>query len=101
MATNLVQFVNDDEFAWNVEMWRDIVRNNKRSIPFVWFQLETDETWLPNVLVQAGFFSSGGQVKKNRKDLWRDIDLNGETVALSWAKIRIFRVNSLDTRAGS
>lgn len=78
--------------ADDVGLWRNIVKNNKRGIKSVPFFIVTNETWLPNVLVQTGFFPSGNMVKKNRKDLWRDL-IHQEIVKLSWAQIRIFQVD--------
>lgn len=72
-----------------VEDWRQIVKNNRR-ISFITFVLWTNETWLPLILSQAGFFPSNGEVKKNRPDFWRDVNPDGEEIAIGkWANIRI------------
>lgn len=71
----------------DVDGWRDVQKRNQ-SIKKIGFGLITDETWLPLVLVQAGFFPSNGQVKKNQPKLWRDV-VPGEVVELSWASIKI------------
>lgn len=73
------------------EEWRAVMKNNptlKRQGRLAHFILHTNETWLPNVLVQAGFFQSGNQVKLNQPKLWRDL-IHGENVRLSWANILI------------
>ncbi len=67
--------------------WRQVVKNNAR-IEHVVFTIHTSETWLPTILRDAGFFPSNSEVKKNRKDLWRDVE-HGETVKLSWARVLI------------
>lgn len=74
-----------------IEDWRDVVKNNGevRSIEFV---LVTDETWLPLILVQAGFFTSNSEVKKNRSDLWRDA-VHQEWIKMKWCKIHIHQVS--------
>jgi hypothetical protein len=71
----------------DVNTWRDVQKRNA-GVRKIGFGLITDETWLPAVLVQAGFFASNGQVKKNQPKLWRDVVPN-EVVELSWASIRI------------
>ena len=71
-----------------VEDWRQIVKNNDpiRRIEFV---LLSDETWMPLVLSQAGFFPSNSEVKKNRPELWRDV-VAGETIRIGgWANVRV------------
>jgi hypothetical protein len=72
---------------FSVDTARDIVRNNG-PVEFVIFHVRTDETWLPQILSHVGFFSSNGEVKRNRSDLWRDL-VPGETVELRWADITI------------
>jgi hypothetical protein len=67
---------------------RDVVRNNAR-IEAALFDVETDETWLPAVLVQAGFFPSNSEVKKNQPSLWRDVLRPLDVVRLSWAEIAV------------
>lgn len=32
------------------------------------------ETFLPKILVKHGFFKSTSQIRKNRHDLWRDLN---------------------------
>jgi hypothetical protein len=73
----------------DTDTWRDVVKHNP-PIDHVVFEIQTDETWLPAVLVEAGFFPSGNMVKKNQPKLWRDL-VPGEIVSLSWAEIRIIR----------
>jgi hypothetical protein len=72
---------------FDVRTARDIVKNNS-TCNFVTFLIRTDETWLPLILSQMGFFDSNGEVKRNRSDLWRDL-VPGEIVELSWADIKI------------
>lgn len=81
--------------ANSVDSWRAVMKNNpilQRQGKLAHFILHTNETWLPNVLVQAGFFPSGNMVKKNQPILWRDL-IHGENVRLSWANILICRHN--------
>lgn len=73
----------------DVDTWRDVVKNN-RPIDHIAFEIQTDETWLPRVMVDAGFFPSGSELKRNQPKLWRDL-VPGEIVSLSWAEIRITR----------
>jgi hypothetical protein len=35
--------------------------------------LSTDATWLPHELVEAGFFLSGAELRRNQPRLWRDL----------------------------
>lgn len=88
MATEMI-----DPHFLSVDDWRQVWKNNpglKRQGRLIHFILHTNETWLPNVLVQANFFSSGNMVKKNQPGLWRDL-IHGENVRLSWANILICR----------
>lgn len=71
----------------DVQTWRAVVHNNA-PITCVLFVLRTARTWLPHALVDAGFFPSGSEVKRNRADLWRDL-ADGETVRLGWAEITL------------
>jgi hypothetical protein len=71
----------------DVATWRDIVKNNA-AISSVAFEIRTSERWLPHVLSNLGFFPSNSEVKKNRPDLWREIDRD-TIVELSWATLRI------------
>jgi hypothetical protein len=72
---------------FGVDTARDIVKNNERIVG-VDFILHTDETWLPLVLSQIGFFTSNGEVKRNKPEFWRDV-VHGETINLSWARVMI------------
>lgn len=71
----------------SVDLWRDVIKNN-RALRCAVFTIESDETWLPRILVDAGFFPSGGEVKRNRPDLWRD-SRPFDGCELSWADIEI------------
>lgn len=73
--------------SFGVDTARDIVKNNERIVG-VDFILHTNETWLPLVLSQTGFFASNGEVKRNKPVFWRDV-VHGETIELSWARILI------------
>lgn len=53
-----------------VETWRGVVKANPGTHAHLWMQ--TDKKWLPHALVEAGFFRSGSEVKRNRPDLWRE-----------------------------
>ena len=66
---------------------RRIVKNNAQ-IECVWFDVESDETWLPLILSQLGFFPSNSDVKRNRPDLWRD-RFEHDFVKLQWAEVWI------------
>ena len=72
----------------DVDTWRDVVRNNE-GIHHVEMIVRSGESWLPKVLVDAGFFSSGSQVKKNRPDLWRDRE-PFDHVSLQWAQVEVW-----------
>ena len=75
-----------------VDQFRTIVKNNRSWLRWrLNFLVVTDETWLPTVLVQMGFFPSGNMVKKNQPELWRDIK-DDEVVKLSWAQIRVIKL---------
>lgn len=68
-----------------VEIWRGIAKANGLR-PSLYMQ--TDKTWLPHALVDAGFFKSGSEVKRNRPDLWREtspIDF----FELDWADVDV------------
>ena len=52
-----------------VDTWRGIAKNNNLRPNLA---MQTDKTWLPHALVDAGFFRSGSEVKRNRPDLWRN-----------------------------
>ena len=64
--------------ASDVQHWRITHKNNNWLDWPLHFTLLTDKVWLPAILVEAGFFVSNSQVKKNRPDLW--ITLNPDTV---------------------
>ena len=70
------------------DTWRDWVKRNS-AIKGVNIIIHTNETWMPLVLSQTGFFVSNGQVKKNRPDLWRDVEHGEEIVINNWAFIRV------------
>ena len=72
----------------SVDDWRRVVKNN-REIASVHFDVRSDASWLPHVLVEAGFFTSGSQIKKNRPDLWRDRE-DYDVVDLPWAEIEVW-----------
>lgn len=76
----------------DVDTWRNVMKNNsilKHEGKVVHFVLHTNGTWLPTILVEAGFFPSGNRVKKNQPALWRDA-VHGEQIRLSWAHIKVF-----------
>lgn len=70
----------------SVEDWRRICRNNR--LGSIAFTVATTRSWLPHALTDLGFFKSGSEVKRNRADLWRDIE-DGEVVTVGFARIRI------------
>jgi hypothetical protein len=51
----------------------------------------THKRWLPAVLAEAGFFKSNGEVKKNRKDLWRELPegFHLERVKFKWCELDV------------
>lgn len=61
---------------------RDVVRNNER-VYGIDITILTDETWLPLVLSQVGLFASNSEVRRNRPELWRDVQKN-ETIKFQW-----------------
>jgi hypothetical protein len=69
------------------DTWRAWVKNNQ-DIECVLIAIETEDTWLPKVLSEHGFFVSNSQVKKNRPDLWRDL-VPDETITLGWCEISL------------
>ena len=72
-------------------MWRDAVKGN-RSEGRKWahFIVQSDEEMVGKVLVEAGFFPSTSEVKRNQPELFRMKRKPGDTVVkLSWAAIRI------------
>lgn len=71
----------------SIAVARDIVKNNSKIVGAN-VVLHTSETWLPAILSQVGFFTSNGEVKRNRPDFWRDA-IDKEIVELSWARIEI------------
>ena len=77
---------------FSVDTARQIVQNNPRVIG-VAVVLHTSENWLPLILTQTGFFTSNSEVKRNRPDLWREVEPN-EVVKLKWAEIRITKHDS-------
>lgn len=77
-----------------IHVWHTTVKNND-SIVGIDFVLHTSEAWLPLVLSQAGFFPSNGEVKRNRPDLWREVQ-HGETVKLKWARISIVKHSTVE-----
>lgn len=79
----------------SVETWRAVVKNNRGF--HINFELESDETWLPKILSEAGFFPSNSEVRKNRKDLWRDREYI-DVVKLKWATIKVFPLDNFDNR---
>jgi hypothetical protein len=72
----------------DVPGWRQVVKRN-RDIRCVHFDVRSDKTWLPHILVEDGFFQSASQIKKNRPDLWRDRE-EWDVVDLDWAEIEIW-----------
>jgi hypothetical protein len=71
-----------------VPIWRKIVLNNE-AIHGVDFLLVTNETWLPKIMADCGFFTSGSQCKKNRPDLWRNVVDNEWFKFGGWCRIRV------------
>jgi hypothetical protein len=71
----------------DVKTWRDVVHNNAAT-KGVDFTVRTSQKFLPQVLTDLGFFASNTRVKKNRLDLWHEID-GDTTVNLQWATITI------------
>lgn len=68
--------------------WRDVANNNRL---VVLFTVLSDTLFLPRLLVEAGFFESTSQVKKNRPDLWITL-LPGTMTNIEigkWAEITI------------
>jgi hypothetical protein len=76
------------ENAEFVKCGRDIVKNNA-PISAAIFVVHTNEKWLPQVLTDCGFFPSNSEVKRNRKDLWREVASGREKITLSWAEITV------------
>lgn len=72
----------------DVATWRRVVKNN-RSIRCAHFDVRTNKTWVPHILVEHGFFDSTSQIKKNRPDLWRDRE-EWDVVDLGWAEVEIW-----------
>lgn len=74
---------------FDVDTARDIVRNNQ-SITYIKIEIETNDTWLPQILTDTGFFPSNGQCKKNRFDLWRELEEPGVyLVEFPWADVTV------------
>jgi len=73
------------------QCWKQIIKNNER-LHHVEVLISTDKMFLPHVLVEEGFFPSTGQVKKNRPDLWRDVE-NFEVINFSFAQVEIWNAN--------
>lgn len=86
--------ITDPNVSEIVQGWRTVHKNNKAGIPHLFFEVsadQTDERFLPRILVGLGFFESTSQVKKNRPDLWRDAEFEiCERVKLSWATLEIW-----------
>lgn len=70
-----------------VDLWRDVSRNNQ-AVGRIGFLIASTQTWLPQILNDAGFFPSNSEVKRNRADLWRDA-VDGEMIKVGFALIRI------------
>lgn len=76
----------------DVDTWRNVRNNNKRSISKVLFTIETErEAFIPQVLNDTGFFPSNSAVKKNQPSLWRNLTETETslTIELSWCTILI------------
>jgi hypothetical protein len=72
----------------SVDDWRAVVKNNA-DIGRIHFDLRSARTWIPHILVDAGFFKSGSQIRKNRPDLMRDRE-EYDVVDLDWAEIEVW-----------
>lgn len=72
----------------DADMWRQIVRNNE-PVHHATITLRSDEVFLPRVLVEAGFFPSTSQIRKNRPDLWR-LREPFDDLQLQWAQIEVW-----------
>lgn len=72
---------------FDISVCRGIVHNNER-IAYIKIEVETSEAWLPLVLSTLGFFESNGQVKKNRPDLWRELEGNA-IIDFPWCEVFI------------
>jgi hypothetical protein len=72
-----------------MELSRRIAKNNQGL--YAHYNIGTTETFLPHVLVYLGLFESGSQVKKNRKDLWRDV-VDQEVLTIGKIVLRIHKV---------
>ena len=76
----------------DVDTWRNVIKNNHFPDGRKWahFIIESDETMIGKTLVEAGFFSSTSEVKRNQPDLFKRTRQEPfETVVLSWAVILI------------
>lgn len=86
--------INDPRINEVVEGARTTVKVNKSWLRRTFFEIdcsETDERFIPRLLVQAGFFESTSQVKKNQPELWRASEgVICEQIRLSWATIEFW-----------
>ncbi len=73
----------------DVATWRAVNKNN-RVLGRIPFTIYTSETWLPRLLVDLDFFPSTSEIKRNRKDLWRDVK-EWDHFTLNWADILIIK----------
>lgn len=55
-----------------MQLSRAILKHNPGL--FAHFVVLAEEKFLPHVLVELGVFPSTSEIRRNRKDLWRDID---------------------------
>lgn len=87
--------ISDPNIKNIVEAARTTVKVNKSWLHRLFFEIncfEVEERFVPRLLVQAGFFESTSQVKKNQPGLW--IEVSDETICeritLSWANIEFW-----------
>lgn len=73
--------------------WREIQRRNSDIHRIPVGVNSGGEAFLPRILVNAGLFPSTSEVKRNRPDLWREVDVNESiTFRLGWADVTVDRL---------
>ncbi len=55
----------------DIKTIRQTIKNNDVDCTL---RLKTDKKFLPHALVDHGFFDSTSEVRRNRPDLWKEID---------------------------
>ena len=78
---------------WKIlEICRNIIKNN--GISFIDLEVETNETFLPKILVELGCFVSNTDVRKKRPEFFKEVDYD-ERVKVGKINLYFYPLNNV------